>query len=715
MGADAAADGAKGSGGSPLAEAEPKELPKGHAQGLRDGRDQQQVVFQHFYGNVSAERATFGFGAGAGAASRITGRLDETEITKIVRAYAQPACYEEAFGALRDERVIILAGHTGSGRRAGAIAMLHRLRSPGKPLVSLSPAMTLEQLAERTFEEGFGYLIGDMFDENLVGDLADYHWRSVCSTIRRSKVHLVVTTSADSRMARSAVIRRVSWQRPAAAEALRAHLGAAAIDDEVVKRVAETLGPHYLMSSIETIARRIATSDDIEDVLGDLDDVDCLAVVKWLDEADAQIPAVIEVAALAFVLGVPERVFEAELRHLKALIPELVPETNTDSEKVKAEIDLRFRQLRKFRNEHPLLTVRQMPVAGGSGTLAVRHVEFTETMYRQHLITELWNRLDTEFWDAIRKWLHHIAADGDLDLINYIAVGLALLALVAPDEVIDSYLDPWTSGDATGQELTSAVYVIWQMSMHSELASLALQIAILWAGQGTRQQRGAATLAFSGELGARFPTEAVKRITQLAKQRETLAGEAYALLFATLAGQGTDGAVILREMRRRLETEKDRRSGDLICDAIVDLLSIRDPRSGRPSVAMFLIANPLRTADVAPLWARVLCLRPWRGGAIKALCDTLGAIEHGLTEPGDLVRALGAAIGRDLPPDERTNLRPDLRSVAGDNDEADDAEDQPSVDRSKPTRRSISESLLDIFLVACASPPPSRKDGLIRD
>ena len=98
------------------------------------------------------------------------------------------------------------------------------------------------------------------------------------------------------------------------------------------------------------------------------------------------------------------------------------------------------------------------------------------------------------------------------------AIGLALLGLVAPDEVIESYLDPWTAEDASLNEQTMAVYVVWQMSILDQLASLALYIAIVWAGQGSRTQRRVATYAFSGELGARYPIEAVRRLSQLADQ-----------------------------------------------------------------------------------------------------------------------------------------------------------------------------------------------------
>ena len=188
-------------------------------------------VFQHFHGNIYAEQGTFGVSNAPAAdqrgSGRVQGRIEETEVTKTVQAYAKPACYDEAARALMDERVIILRGEAGSGRRAGAISMLDGVRLPHMPLVGFSPAITVEELAARSFDEGAGYLVSDMFDDRLPPELADFHWRSVCRTVRKSKAHLVVTIGAHSRTARPDVVRQFSWQRPKPAEALRAHLGAA--------------------------------------------------------------------------------------------------------------------------------------------------------------------------------------------------------------------------------------------------------------------------------------------------------------------------------------------------------------------------------------------------------------------------------------------------------------------------------------------------------
>jgi hypothetical protein len=430
----------------------------------------------------------------------------------------------------------------------------------------------------------------------------------------------------------------------------------------------------------------------------------------------------VEAAALAFVLGVPERVFEDEVASLKLRLAEFVPDLDTESKEAKAEIDLRFRQLRKLRADHPLLTVRQVPVAKSSGSIGVRHVFFRAPEYRRHVVAELWNSLDREFWSGMRRWLRRIA-EGDgypagwhAELMNSAAIGLSLLALVAPDEIIDSYLNPWTAEDASLGEQTMAVYVVWRMSMLDRLSPLALRIAILWAGQGQPTQRRLATLAFSGELGARYPVEATKRLSQLADQREPLVTVAFAQLFATLAEQDGDAVVVLRELRHRLVSKKDLPSVNLVVSTVAELLLVRDFRSGRPAVAVFLIANPEHAAVIGPLWARALYLRPWRDRAIAAMLATVeavasrtvGANAKRLSDSGaeHLARSLGAAMGKALPEPERATLKYEvlhrvekerLRTARERKARNDTADSSPSAD---------SDWLLTVLLNAIVNPSP---------
>ena len=725
-------------------EAGPKSEPGNAGQGPKGGADPGakgdqhaawNVFLQTFYG-TDARNAVFGAGtAGAGAAGpepRSYGRMGEAEVAKVAKAYAEPPGFAEAMAELQAERVEILVGPGGTGRRAAAITLLDPVKAAGQPIVGLAPGTTVDQLAARTFDKGVGYLIADMIDADMSQENAEYHWDNVCRAVREAEAYLVVTTTAGARIARSATARSFSWRRPAVAEVLRAHLGSALVEDSVIDDVARALEQGATLGKVAETARQMATAtaEQVADLIAALADNDLQEVADWLDKVNAAIPDVLEVATLAFTAGLPERLVDEELGQFRSQIAKFAPEVDLSKDEVKKEIDLRFRQVRKMRGEHPLLAVRDVPVAR-LASVPIRHLDFAKAGYRSYVITELWQRLDTDFWAGIRWWIHEIADSGRLNLMGSAATGLALLAQRAPDEVMDRYLDPWTAEDASWNEQLMAILVIGQMSAFGDMATLALQIVVHWATQGSRSQRRVATYAFSGGLGARFPVDATRRLTHLADQGEPLAGNGHAVLFMTLAGQGADGALVLGELQWRMNHQRDLPAADRVLDNIVYLLAIRNLRSGQPAIAEFLMANPDRVGAAAPLWARAFVMRPWRERACTALLATLAAIERsqrsedGQRDPKPLVRRIGAAIGKALPPAERAGLRPDLVSANEKSrrrdrrqwpDRGPTGEDgQETTGRpgasppSSPTgsgsaRPEVSRELLEVFLNACANP-----------
>jgi hypothetical protein len=662
-------------------------------------------VINHFHGYVSANSATFGIeGEAEQSGARgapAEGRIEEREVSRVAGAYARPACYAKAESALIEDRVIIITGEAGTGRRAGGIYLLNRVLGGQRPIVGLSPAISVEMLSARPFDPGTGYLISDMFHEQGTAELTDFYWRKVCGKVRKANAYLVVTKGDGKRVARLDVVKHIPWQRPAAEDALRAHLGEETAQDETIAKLAEALGSQYQLADVVSIASRICAAGNVQDVVAGLEETDRIAVATWLDEPGRCMSAVLEVAALAFVVGVSERVFEAELAALKGRTDEFAPELDTTDEEVRAQVDLSFRPLRRLRSAHPLIDVRWRPDTRGRGPRPIRHIEFGVPAYREYVLAELWSRYPIEFWTAVRQWLHDVASGGGrdmqvhADLVYNAAIGLALLALVAPDEVDDCYLAPWTAPGSSVNQQAMAVYVVWQMSRIDQLAPLALHIAIDWASQSTRVRRSAAMYAFVGELGARFPLEAERRLSLLADRGEPGALPALAQLFATLAGQRTDAIVVLRELRHRLATGKDRRLADQVLRTINQVLLIQDMRDGRPAAVVFLTANPERVSDLAFLWAKTLSMRPWRNDALTAIEGALWAIEQASHDPEVVARLLGSAIGAELPPGERSMLCEDLLRRASATDQRDDPDD------SDPSRHRVSAKLLDAFLDAC--------------
>lgn len=145
-------------------------------------------------------------------------------------------------------------------------------------------------------------------------------------------------------------------------------------------------------------------------------------------------------------------------------------------------------------------------------------------------------------------------------------------------------------------------------------------------------------------------------------------------------------------------------------------MSVRDLRSGRPAVAVFLRNNPGRVADIGPLWARALYMRPWRDRAIKALVATVWSIALPTVgvkakpqpdvQSDELARSLGAAIGKELPQLERAPLRYEITRLADEERSREKRDRKPSNDGSGSPPSPDSDEVLEWLLNAIVHPSP---------
>lgn len=127
------------------------------------GSDGGQHVYNNFYGPQYHGRAHFGIGAGAGKGghARATGLLEADEIDALLRSYVRPDCFDDAARELTRTGVVVLAGPQGTGKRSAAVALLRETVGPSADYVVLSPDIGLDQLAERSFDSGVGYVVLD--------------------------------------------------------------------------------------------------------------------------------------------------------------------------------------------------------------------------------------------------------------------------------------------------------------------------------------------------------------------------------------------------------------------------------------------------------------------------------------------------------------------------------------------------------------------------
>jgi hypothetical protein len=174
-------------------------------------------------------------------------------------------------------------------------------------------------------------------------------------------------------------------------------------------------------------------------------------------------------------------------------------------------------------------------------------------------------------------------------------------------------------------------------------------------------------IAFSGELGVCYPTEAVRRLWQMITQTDDLCDAgcaALARLFAVLVDQ-TDQAELLIAMLDRQRgqshlTNEVRRQRHRTVAATTAVFTVESQRTGHPAIVDFLRARPDRIGVVARLWAAVLRSQRARREGLIVLWRGLHALHDLGDRPAGDARSLGRAISDALLGYERPLLRSDL-------------------------------------------------------
>jgi hypothetical protein len=604
------------------------------------------AVVDAFLDRIETEGSLFGITTALRTARRETGELDSGEVTAVTGHYVRPPGFEAASRWLRDEHVVVLEGPAGTGKRAGAIALLREVTDG--PLVALSPMSSPHDLAVAGYRRGWGYLI-DGHARPAAEVESDTLWRGVREAVRSAGAFLAVTTTPGVPGLES--VRRVAWQRPPLPEVVGACLGGV-IDDDMVRKAAESGSADYVMTKVAGLARRIADGAEPAATIQEFDLTPDDRVRAWFDGNPSR-QDVLEVTTLAFFPGGTERSFELRLKKLAAALECTLPtgEASPDGNSGKLS-----QGRARCNSERSLITVGRIRTGRGSR----RAVLFKAPGYRRRVVAELWVRYPTEFWDAVKTWLDGLVRTGD-DLP--IAAGLALLAEVSLDEVEDSYLDPWSHGQLGERGRKVAAYVLWMMCFGVGLAPEALRIADRWAGSPDKDPRHAAALAFSGELGVRFPAEAADRLWHLVAtggDDESFLADALARLFVTLVDTG-GGDAVLAELDRALTGATDMWGRALALKATLAVLSVpgrRDPLAA----LVFLRERPARAELVGRLWATITRSRAYRENALAALERALATLPASPAATRDVI-ALGSAIAGALPPVEVAALIQDLRAT----------------------------------------------------
>jgi hypothetical protein len=193
-----------------------------------------------FNGPVYAGGFAFGESIdGSGAATRIVG---DDDLRKELQYFVGQEAVVTATERLRHQRIVVLTGPAGTGRRCGALALLSRSAPPdiaGKgPIVELEPGTTTAMLVSHTFDRGTRYLLTAYDPGDVTTEQLGFSLDRLRSRLAGAGAVLVMTSGSD---AVSAHALAVAWQRVPGRKILDRHLnGRLHYDEETLSRLRQS-------------------------------------------------------------------------------------------------------------------------------------------------------------------------------------------------------------------------------------------------------------------------------------------------------------------------------------------------------------------------------------------------------------------------------------------------------------------------------------------
>jgi hypothetical protein len=668
-------------GVEPVAKEAPKDEPaapevdgetESDADDLAKGAGQYQQYsrnINNFFDSVDARNSSFGFTM---SARRVTGFTDPGELTRLLGAFVRPDGFDEALDRMKEDRLVILSGVEGIGKRSSALAILRAAAGPKAPVISLPPSWSLAELAEYPhFKGGRGYLVQDWvapIDHGPLGFDIDVLRRRLCS----KGTYLVITAGTSAARARSLTAVAHSWVAPDPIKVFDARTKAAGnrmsnVDVSVIRERIKTIQhPADIVAVQEKLGQGAVVALEV------LGDADRGRVEQWFERKRAP-RELLSLVALCFLEETPEPLFQTHLARLvdAAGARNARPDdTGTPGGGPPGEMPLIPRH--QPRPDEALDEVERQ-----DGVSDRRRV-FRSRRYRVLVLGELVEKYGFELWQPVQTWLRDLVVQPPSLTQVRVALGLALYARHSPMEVQEVYLETWANGSLS-ERLTAAYLLSW-MCIDDTSAATALSRAVSWTTDAGPRRAATAAMAFGGELGIRYQTEALSWLWYLTLRNEMvsrIARDSISSLLVSAADDPAGAATVLGYLNTALRdlVEHGRGRPDhgrfsaqcrRATSAVLQALSARPAESSESITAVLLYKFP-NTADLlGQLWAAVLQSWPHRSSAITELSAVLTVMRG--DEAVATVGVLGESVRRNLFGEENRLLRRDVEKYLSGSD-----------------------------------------------
>lgn len=656
--------------------------------GAKEFRELRKAFYvqNNFHGGVHAEHGTFGMAFGQPMSATATGPLDPGRVAEALRCFVRAAKHSAALTLLRRHGFVAIGGPDGIGKRALGLDLLRTVCGPDAPLVAVSPARGLGQLAADEPVAGTGYLVVDHLASGEDAAVRSYEAERIATNCAAVGAYLVLTTTSKKMGERYLSPYAITVGPPDPVATLHSHLGGVTIEPDILAMAEQHVRTNNQPRVIASLAKRIL--NDPAGAVDIMQDVPKEEVAAWFDRS-VSMRDLLSITALAVGGSQPEPIHDLLLDLLRAHTVQ-----TQENREAAPHISWEDEKPRQRDRDHPLVTTAAADDLDDESWLSGRRVRFRHEDYRAYVLRELYDRYDHQLWRPVRAWLHELCRnDPRIEIRGELAQSLALLAKENFMEVRDAYLTEWASGLAS--ERRTAAMVLWFMSFDDRLAPVALTTALDWGQNNGLNRAVTSALALGGPLGIRFPDEAMQRLCFLAlraKRIGDVARIAIGGLFAVAAADGSAAtgrvlATVSAELTRAVDPRSARTD-----DGATELTGTEDAddpdqeqyeqgwtgRVAKAARSMVLALLEAEQVDgntlvatlvlreqqehvelLGEMWAEVLCSAPHRPAAIDKLVEMLRSLK-GEQDVTNAVARLGAAIYAAMPAAHRPLRAADL-------------------------------------------------------
>lgn len=588
----------------------------------------------------------------------VEGLIGEHELARALQVFVQPAGYLRMIDRLARDRVVVLVGTAGTGRRTTALNLLQACHAT--EIRALGRSTGLTDLQDDAFRPGCGYLLESPSLLTDDGTVDEVHFRRLVDGVRGKGAYLVMTT--DENHARIGGAEGHYTHRCPPPDPLRVveeHLSVYMDPEKFAQRRDTLLGdqtrkalaasdngtaPPSLCDALAKALCEVADPvRDIDEALAILDGHTRENTISWL--ANVTDPAVL---ALAIALAVFEHtdstaISAAATRLQNTLWPEAFPLAPPA-----AKPDLRDQRLEAVNAREDNAFVR---TRNGEGQYPVKTARFSSPAWRDALLDVVWEQYE-QLRPAILDWLADTPADLGLHLLAGAVAGRFITSW-SGYEALERVVD-W-AGDEHARIRVMAAEALASAADNPDLEPIVRQRVSRWGQHNTnRRLQWTAAVTFGSRYGRQRPAMALRQLGNIAAGDAGLRG---------IVTASTVGLFAERDLRRQVIdalcewlTGASVALRDIGADVAMQLISRTDaePWAGTPWCPSLLAFDDHGDASTARL-LRVLLRTPQHSGlVVLALINWSQRRERNRMLDGQLTAVLTALHDDDT---DRQRLR----------------------------------------------------------